>query len=434
MQRTSRKGGGAMNRKERYFPDESRGLFACRILTNILILTTFPVACGIYMKKPPVALLFSGIEMLIFAIAMEVMQRLLKGFGIYTIAHLSVLLLIYVGAPYFAYIHLGFAAAATLVMYYDRAARRRDFYPTPGWLLYPVLIYTVGYVGGSAGLRGMGVFAEIALIALFFLYQNQRGMDRTLTTAKEYVRVPYRKMKVVNAWMFGLFSVPAIVLALIFSQIFNGEVIVLTIGKWIVAGYALLTLAFFWFFSHLIPEGGGDAMAGMDSANIAAMLAAYQEEHPYLSMLWSAFQFIIGVFCLALTVYLLHHFFVEFYRDFRTADLETDDVRMQIVEEKDKLRSRVPKKAARRVGFFTPAAKIRRMYVKYIRRYPRLERIRPSYTPTEIERAVIAHGDARIRELYERARYAPELVTEEQVREMRICCRDSVRDSVRDGS
>ena len=64
-----------MNRKDRYFPDESGGLFACRMLMNMLILVTFPVACGLYMKKPPVALLFSGMEMLLVVIIMEVIQR-----------------------------------------------------------------------------------------------------------------------------------------------------------------------------------------------------------------------------------------------------------------------------------------------------------------------------------------------------------------------
>ena len=70
-----------MNRKDRYFPDESGGLFACRILMNMLILVTFPIACGLYMKKPPVALLFSGMEMLLVVIIMEVIQRCLKGFA-----------------------------------------------------------------------------------------------------------------------------------------------------------------------------------------------------------------------------------------------------------------------------------------------------------------------------------------------------------------
>ena len=59
------------------------------------------------------------------------------------------------------------------------------------------------------------------------------------------------------------------------------------------------------------------------------------------------------------------------------------------------------------------------MYVKYIRQHPGLDRIKPSHTPTELERAVTARGDARIRELYERARYAPELTTDEDVREMK---------------
>lgn len=412
-----------MNRKDRYFPDESGGLFACRMLMNMLILVTFPVACGLYMKKPPVALLFSGMEMLLVVIIMEVIQRCLKGFAIYTLAHLLVLLLIYAGAPFYAYLHLGAVAAATLVMYYDRTMRRRDFYPSPGWLIYPVLIYTVGYIGKHGTLRVLGVFAEIVLIALFFFYQNQKGMDRTFNTAKNYVRVPYRKMKMVNAWVFGAFAVLAVGLALLLSQLFNGEAIVRMIGKGLLAGYALFALGLFWLLGHLFPKGGGDAMASMDSADIAAMLAAFQEEHPYLTMLWHAVQMTMCVISMFVAAYLLYRLWVEFYRNFRTADLETDDVRLKIVNEEDKSRSRAPRKTTRRMGFFSPAAKVRRMYVRYIRRHSGLERIRPSHTPTELEFAVTARGDVRIRDLYERARYAPELVTEEHVREMRECCR-----------
>ena len=169
-------------------------------------------------------------------------------------------------------------------------------------------------------------------------------------------------------------------------------------------------------------------MASMDSADIAAMLAAFQEEHPYLSMLWYAFQMLMCVISMFVAAYLLYRLWVEFYRNFRTADLETDDVRLKIVNEEDKSRSRAPRKTIRRMGFFSPAAKVRRMYVRYIRRHSGLDRIRPSHTPTELEHAVTARGDVRIRDLYERARYAPELVTEEHVREMRECCRGLERE------
>ena len=85
--------------QDRYFPDEGRGIFACRILMNILLLVTLPLSCGIYTQMPPVALLFSGAEMAVFAQMMEIMQRTLKSFAVYTAAHLAALLLIYLAAP-----------------------------------------------------------------------------------------------------------------------------------------------------------------------------------------------------------------------------------------------------------------------------------------------------------------------------------------------
>lgn len=407
-----------MKNKDRYFPDESGGLFACRLLTNLLVLTTLPMAFGLYLKAPPVALLFSCVEMLLFGIALEVIQRCLKGFGLYTLAHLSALFFIFMGAPFYPFVHLALGVIASVIMYADRAMRRRDFYPTPFWLAYPVLIYIAGYMEKGESLRGLGVFAEVVLIGLFFVYRNQLSMERTFNTAKDYVRVPYRKIKMVNACVFGLFAVTAIVLALALSQIFNGEALVRTVFRGILGLYGLLTLGLFWLVSHLFPDFGG-SMTAMDSADIAMALAAYQEEHPYLMMMWRAVELAISIVGIALFVWILRNVWKEFYREFRTADLETDDVRLKIVNEEDRKQERVAAKRVRRPGIFSPAARMRRMYVRYIRSHPGVDRIRPSHTPKELEAAVEAHGDVRIRELYERARYAPGLVTDEDVREMK---------------
>ena len=404
--------------QDRYFPDEGRGVFACRILMNILLLVTLPLSCGIYTQMPPVALLFSGAEMAVFALMMEIMQRTLKSFAVYTAAHLAALLLIYLAAPYFPMVHLVMAFAATIVMYSGRAMRRRDFYPEIGWICYPVMIYTVGYTGGKEGLKVLGVFAEIVIIALVFIYQNQKGLERTLNTANAYVRVPYRKIKVVNAAVFAVFAAAAVLLALVMSQLLNGEAIVTTIGRGLLGAYALITLAIVWLFSHLIPQGGGP-MEGMGAVEIEAWLRTYQEEHPYLSLLWKGLQFVTLTIAMVAFVYLIYRFMVNFYIEFRSADVETDDVHLQIVNTEDRKQSRIVRERTRKPGFFSPAARVRRMYVKYIRQHPGLDRIKPSHTPTELERAVTARGDARIRELYERARYAPELTTDEDVREMK---------------
>ena len=73
---------------------------------------------------------------------------------------------------------------------------------------------------------------------------------------------------------------------------------------------------------------------------------------------------------------------------------------------------------------FGPAAGIRRAYISLIRMYPGAKELSEAYTPTQIEYAVAGEASREeewreIHQLYEKARFAPELVKRQDLARMR---------------
>ena len=154
--------------------------------------------------------------------------------------------------------------------------------------------------------------------------------------------------------------------------------------------------------------------------------------HPILEMIYKILEVVIIIAVTIAICYIVYRLIVNFYHDFRAADMENKDKRRYILPE-ERGRTRIEQEGRLSPLDFSPDARIRRIYIRLIRRHPEAEKIRPFHTPAEIEEAVLGGRKvwesaqeplARVHACYELARYAPERVTAEDVRIMREAARE----------
>ena len=130
----------------------------------------------------------------------------------------------------------------------------------------------------------------------------------------------------------------------------------------------------------------------------------------------------------AVVIYLIYWNLYNLYYGFLAADPETGDTGMRFNARERKRRIRAgsgrPQDRFPILAGLGPAAGIRREYISLVRMHPEGARIPGTYTPSQIELAV-AGEEAReeewqeIHQLYEKARFAPQLADRNDLRRMR---------------
>jgi hypothetical protein len=160
------------------------------------------------------------------------------------------------------------------------------------------------------------------------------------------------------------------------------------------------------------------------------LMPAGQELFPWIHTLWYVLERVFGVVFLLILAYAFYRSLYDFYYDFRAADPETGDTR-----KRTETREKILRKRRERLSplDFSPRARIRREYRKYILSLPGKEKIEESHTPAQLEEAASGPGrdpgeDRKvIHDLYEKARYGKEKVTGEDLEEMRAAVRREKR-------
>lgn len=407
---------------------ERRGLRIVRVLTDLLVLELFSGAACILADVPAGEKALCAFLMAALAFGSDQIQHRIKALFPYTAACLALSLFVTALSGLTDPLVWKCFGVICLVqvssLYSGRVRGAYVFAPMPGHLLFPAFVYIGGLITQIAALKVLAVGAEILLALLYLAWLNQKSLEHTYVAASERTRVPYRKIGLLNGGLLVLYLALAGLICLVLTALWSGDDLLMALPRLILSLAGLVIYALLWIFSHIFPSGG-DGAASADGGG-PLMLPAGQELFPWMHTLWFVLERVFGVVFLMILAYAFYRSLYDFYYDFKAADPETGDTR-----KRTETRERVRKRHRKRLSplDFSPRARIRREYRKYILSRPGRARIEPSHTPSQLEDA--AAGPAKgpgedrriIHDLYEKARYGKGIVTGEDLEEMRAAVR-----------
>lgn len=407
---------------------ERTGLRAVRVLTNLLILDLFSAAACILAGVPRRGMLICALLMAALALGSDQIQHRIRRLFPYTAAclalSLSVTALSGLVDPLVWKIFGAICLVQVSSLYSGRVRGTYVFAPVPGYLLFPAFVYVGGIVAKIRALKALAVGAEIFLALLYLAWLNLKSLEHTYVAASERTRVPYRKIGRLNGGLLAIYLILAGLICLVLTAIWSGDDLLMELPLLALRLAGLLIYAILWIFSHIFPSIGDGAAS--QAGDGAMQMPAGQELFPWIHTLWYVLERVFGVVFLLILAYAFYRSLYDFYYDFRAADPETGDTRKR-TETREKVRRRRRERLS--PLDFSPRARIRREYRKYILSQPGRDKIEPFHTPAQLEEAAggpgKGPGDDRmlIHDLYEKARYGAGKVTGEELEKMKSAIR-----------
>ncbi|MBQ8053855.1 MAG: DUF4129 domain-containing protein [Lachnospiraceae bacterium] len=410
---------------------ERTGLRVIRIITNIVMLAGSAAALGMLAGASRFAILALCLFMTAVALAADQLRHRVRSFPVFTISCIGFValtaLVSSLTVPKFLIPLVVISLAEVWCLYEGRIGQRPVFVPSPYYLVLPILIWMLGTFSDVKQLLALAFCMETALVLLFLAWHNQKSLDRTYYAASERARVPYGKIRRLNAGLLFLYLAAALVLCVCLTAVCSDEGTVFWLIDGVVMLIGLIVGAILWLFITLFGwmSGGGGGTAGpFNPFNIEAA----EEAYPWLQTLWTVVEWVLIAAGAALILYMIYWSLYNLYYSFLSVDPETVDTRKRYHtrEKRRKIRTgegRLPERLPLLAGL-GPAAGIRRAYISLVRLYPEGTKVPASYTPSQIELAVA--GDEALEEewqeihrLYEKARFAPGLTDRGDLQRMR---------------
>ena len=398
---------------------ERTGLRVVRIGTNMLTLTGSAAALGIATGASKAGIVGVCLYMAVLALTADWMQHKIRSFRVYTILCFTlVVLTAALGRLVMPLVWIPVGVLGLIEvwsMYESRISERPAFVPHPMGLTVPILIWMVGTFGEIAALRALAFVMETGLVLLFLAWHNQKSLERTYVAASERTRVPYGKIRRLNTGLLILYLAAALVLCLVLTAVCSEQEVVFLIPYALLTAVGFVIGLFLWLIALLVGwmtgNTAGTAAAPPQPFNMESAEALF----PWLHTFWIVLETVFVIVGTAMVLYLIYWSIYNLYYSFLAVDPETGDTRKR-QNTKETRRSKRP--AASRFPILAglgPAAGIRRAYISLIRLHPGAKELSEAYTPTQIEYAVAGEASREeewreIHQLYEKARFAPELV------------------------
>lgn len=399
-----------------------------------------------------VALLAENLMMVLYVVVLEVVQRRIRNFWLYCGIHAGCMVLIWSMMIDSAgrIPRLIVCILLLVCAFYARIHETHLGYPGAGWLAIGILMVIMACQTDLHDMQVMGCITEIVSAVLCVLYYNVISIEHALEHTKGAGQVPYDKVRQINLVVMALWLMIAV--ALIVLIVFSG----LGYTAFELLGQGAVwclrqIIRFLLFVLSLLPQPGEvyQETAGMveqfemgEVDPISSILAII------LIAIWETLVALQRIIAVLLIVWLVVQASRWLYHAFRSADLEE--------------RRRIPwQRATERAVWVSqrtttglslldpsPAARIRRIYIRFIRQGGGYRYIRESMTPAELmtvsvngwkeidSTSNINSSDQtsarmnRILELYEMARYMPARCTFQHVREMHHAVR-ALREEMR---
>lgn len=407
---------------------ERTGLRVVRIGTNMLTLTGSAAALGIATGASKAGIVGVCLYMAVLALTADWMQHKIRSFRVYTILCFTlVVLTAALGRLVMPLVWIPVGVLGLIEvwsMYESRISERPAFVPHPMGLTVPILIWMVGTFGEIAALRALAFVMETGLVLLFLAWHNQKSLERTYVAASERTRVPYGKIRRLNTGLLILYLAAALVLCLVLTAVCSEQEVVFLIPYALLTAVGFVIGLFLWLIALLVGwmtgNTAGTAAAPPQPFNMESAEALF----PWLHTFWIVLETVFVIVGTAMVLYLIYWSIYNLYYSFLAVDPETGDTRKR-QNTKETRRSKRP--AASRFPILAglgPAAGIRRAYISLIRLHPGAKELSEAYTPTQIEYAVAGEASREeewreIHQLYEKARFAPELVKRQDLARMR---------------
>ena len=411
---------------------ERRGLRVIRVLTNMLMLTGSAAALGLFAGASQPALAAVCLFMVSFALGADQLQHRVRSFRMYTVFCLGgAAATAAVGRLAIPQVWIPLAAISLVeiwCLFGSRVTQRPAFVPNPFLLMIPMLIWMVGAFGGVSVLCALAFAMETGLVLLFLSWHNHKSLERTYIAATERTRVPYSKIRRLNAGLLFVYLTAALLLCVGLMAVCGGGEAMLLVINAILVLFGMIVGAIIWLFILLVSWMAGGNFGGPAGAVNPFDLKALEELFPWLRTLWFIMDHVLIVIGAVVVIYLIYWNLYSLYYNFLAADPETGDTRKrQNAREKTRKIYMSPERLPLLAGI-GPAAGIRREYIALVRAYPNGTELPGSYTPSQIEYAVAGEEALEeewreIHQLYEKARFAPHLVDRSDLRRMRELAR-----------
>lgn len=421
------------DQEKKYMPEEP-GFLIIRVMTNAAIMAYFVVAGRLFFEPVTASVLASALAMAISAVIFAWVQRNIKGIFLYGLIHAAIVVALAITrAGLFDLIfRMVVIVWATFMACQARIHKSYMVYPGPALLAIPGSVFVPAYTLGNRPVQTVCILMVTYIMLSWLFYRNLSTFAGTIREARAFTKVPFNRMRRVNAGILAVFLTVSAVLAAVTALIVDGEAVLAmlrdglaTVMRWVLFGLA-------WLLSRLLRGGGEEMVQEAEGGGQPNMpFAGDAASNPILEVLYRIFEVALFIAVTVALCYLAYRLIVDFYHDFRAADMENKDKRRYILPE-ERERTLLEREGRLSPLDFSPDARIRRIYIRLMKRHPEAEKIRPHLTPAEIEAAVLGewrlaeYADplARAHACYELARYAPERVTMEDVRIMREAARE----------
>lgn len=428
--------------------EEDRVLEGLRIAHEALLLVFLCLVPALFFVARPLQLLAGTLLTALFLLPAEIMARYLSGALLFVPAHLlcALALLGLQGA-----LHLpgvtwrGLLLALTVALcLHRRLSGRRGFGPEAAWLLLPIALEGASYAPVTAVslsqaplIRGLCAAMAAAELLLWLLTLGERlvlsglsemaagGADSEESaeegTEEQVLPVSPALMRVRTLEVLSLWGLVGAGLALALLATGAGAAILRTVGGWLGAvlgkGVSLLGRFLFWLLS-LFPGATGRSGERFDPRRL---LGPAGRTNPLWDVLWN----ILVVITVAAFVFLVLRGIWELLHrlseDFAQSLPEVGSDRRILLSGEQK-REGIHRERRRERGALSARRRIRRLYVRLLRR-GNTSSLTPADTPSQMEEKALGAVQGQAHELYERARYSAEEITRQEAEQMRQAVR-----------
>lgn len=372
------------------------------------------------MHPVTITLLVENLVMAGYVLVLEIVQSRVRNFWLYLAAHAVAMAAMWFVLPESSgrIPRLLVCVVFLISAVYARIHETHMGYPAIGWLAVGMLMVMTGARLGLHDLMMSGYVTEIALAVLFALYYNAMSLEQALEHTRGAGGVPYDKVRMTNVIVMLLWLVASsvVIVLLILSGV--GEVVLdalAQVGVWM--GQQLVR--FLGWIVSILPRSDSyeQTVAAAEQIELGTPDAATSLIIIILTAIWETILAFYRLVSVVLIIWLLIKGMQYFYKVFQQAELEQHRLRSSERFTERVFSSRNNRSARLSAFDPTPAARIRRMYLRFLRKGSGFSAVRQSMTPAELlttsvnsdETSTVFSSDSyhQILYLYEKARYMP---------------------------
>lgn len=387
---------------------------------------------NIAMHPMTLTLLVENLVMPAYVLVLEVVQSRVRNFWLYLGVQLAGMAVMWYALPDRdgGMPRLIVCAVLLCTALYARIHETHLGYPVPGWLVMGILMVLVGEQGDLHDMCMAGYATEMVEAVLVVLYHNALALDHALEHTRSAGGVPYDKVRWTNVVIMSLWIVLSAVVILVMILSGVGDVLYdafSSAGVWLTRQLIRFLI---WIIS-ILPHA--DSYKGTASAMKHLQMGETNSINAFLAMILSAIWETLVAFSrlvsLIVAVGVIVHLCKSLYRSYMAASPEErHPIGWQLTRDRVVTAG---SRSSKRLSPLdpSPAARIRRSYVRLLKKGEGYSGLRPSMTPAEQMTVSVncAPGpdlpdDSVIREirlLYEKARYLPLQCTLQDVHAMR---------------